>query len=71
MLPGGLAGDHASAARFAEGVSQLESISVKPPETNMVMVETDKFGELSSFLAENDVVVSSPRFVVITKVPAS
>ncbi|MBO6555936.1 MAG: low-specificity L-threonine aldolase [Pseudomonadales bacterium] len=58
-----LAEDHDSASRFAEGVSQLERISVKPPETNMVMVETDKFAELSRFLAENDVRVSSPRFV--------
>ena len=58
-----LAEDHAKAAHFAEGVSQLESISVAAPETNMVMVETDKFRELSSFLADNDVRVSSPRFV--------
>ena len=58
-----LAEDHANAANFAEGISQLSGISSAPAETNMVMVQTDRFAELSRFLAEHDVRVSSPRFV--------
>lgn len=60
-----LADDHAHAAKFANGVSQLSCLSVSTPETNMVMVQTtqERFAELRHFLQQNQVTVSSPRLV--------
>lgn len=60
-----LAEDHARASVFAEGVSQLSTLSVTPPETNMVMVHTDqdRFADLRKYLGERAVKISSPRLV--------
>ncbi len=60
-----LAEDHRRASQFAEGISQLSSVSAQNPETNMVMLNMadENFDPLRSFLADYDVRVSSQRLV--------
>jgi threonine aldolase len=45
-----LAKDHRRADRLAEGIGRIDGLSVQPPETNIVLVETDRSAE--SFLAD-------------------
>jgi threonine aldolase len=62
-----LAKDHQHAILLAEALQQLPSFNRTPdPETNMVLlaVSADRFKQLRSYLAENDVTVSAPRLVL-------
>ncbi|MEF8783195.1 MAG: low specificity L-threonine aldolase [Haloarculaceae archaeon] len=45
-----LAEDHRRADRLAEGIDRVDGLAVQPPETNIVLVETDRPAE--SFLAD-------------------
>jgi threonine aldolase len=45
-----LAKDHRRADRLAEGIGRIDGLSVQPPETNIVLAETDRPAE--SFLAD-------------------